>query len=93
MRELVGCEYRRGRVSCQGWKLSRHGERWPWHLAEEADQPLDVLRSRRQEELLANKLHPAQPQAAESDLILEFREERLHLSSFPLRVGEGGSVG
>jgi hypothetical protein len=43
-------------------------------LAEEADQPLDVLRSRRQEELLANKLHPAQPQAAESDLILEFRE-------------------
>ena len=81
------------RVSCEGWKLSRHGERWPWHLAEEADQPLYVLRSRRQEELLANKLHPAQPQAAESDLILEFREERLHLFSFPLRVGEGGSVG
>ena len=81
------------RVSSEGWKLSRRGERWPWPLAEEADESLDVLGSRSQEELLANKLHPAQPQAAESDLILEFREERLHLSSFPLRVGEGGSVG
>jgi hypothetical protein len=49
-----------GRVSCEGWKLSRHGERWPWHLAEEADQSLDVLCRSRHEELLVNKLHPAQ---------------------------------
>ena len=56
------------------------------------DQSFDVLRSRRQEELLANKLHSAQTQATEADLILEFGKERLHLSSLPLRVGEGRSV-
>ena len=80
------------RVSSEGWKLSRRGERWPWPLAEEADESLDVLGSRSQEELLANKLHPAQPQAAESDPILEFREQRLRLLSFPLCVHEAWRV-
>jgi hypothetical protein len=61
-------------------------------LAEEADQPLYVLRSRRQEELLANKLHPAQPQAAESDLIFKFRKQRFYLLSLSLCIGEGGRV-
>ena len=37
-------------------QLSRCRERWLWPLAKEADQSLDVLRSRSQEELLANKL-------------------------------------
>jgi hypothetical protein len=37
-------------------QLSRCRERWLRPLAEEADQALDVLRSRSQEELLANKL-------------------------------------
>jgi len=57
------------------------------------NQALDVLRSRCQEKLLANEFHPAQAQATQPDLIREFREERLHLSSFPLRAGEGGRVG
>jgi hypothetical protein len=35
---------------------------------------------------------PLQTQATKSDLILEFREQRLHLSSLPLQVGEGWSV-
>ena len=44
MRELVGCVPQCGRVSCEDWKLSRRGERWPWPLAEEPDESLDVLR-------------------------------------------------
>ena len=67
-------------------------QHWPWDLAEEADQPLDVLRSPRQEELLANELHSAQAQARESDLILEFCEECLYLSPFPLGVRESWRV-
>ena len=39
-----------------GWELSRRRERRLRSLAEETDQSLDVLGSRRQEELLANKL-------------------------------------
>src|SRR5437667_6600286 len=50
-------------------------------LAEEADQSLDVLRSRCHEELLANELHSTQAQATQSDLILEFCEQRFHLLS------------
>ena len=61
-------------------------------MVEEAHQPFDILRSGCQEELLANKLHPAQAQATESDLILEFRKQSLYLSSLPLRVGKGWSV-
>jgi hypothetical protein len=82
----------RGVFSGERLCLTHHGEGWPWHLAEEADQPLDILGSRRQEELLAYKLHPAQAQATESDLILEFRKERLYLSSLSLRVAKGWSV-
>ena len=36
--------YARPSVSSEGWKLSRHGERWLGHLGEEADESLDVLR-------------------------------------------------
>jgi hypothetical protein len=57
-------------------------------LAQEADQSLDVLGSRRQEELLPNKLSSPQAQATKSDLILEFREQGFHLLSFSLRVGK-----
>jgi len=46
-------------------------------LAEEAEQSLDVLSSRRQEELLTNELHPTQAQATYSHLILQFREQSL----------------
>jgi len=41
-------------------------------LAQEAHQPLDVLRSRCQKELLSNELHASQTQAAQPDLILQF---------------------
>ena len=54
-------------------------------LAEEADQSLDVLRSRCHEELLANELHSTQAQATQSDLILQFREQRFHLFSWCLQ--------
>jgi hypothetical protein len=38
-------------------KYLRHrGDRWSWRLAEEADEPFDILRGRCHEELLANKL-------------------------------------
>ena len=37
-------------------KLTGYWERLPWSLAEEADQPFDILRSRSEEELFANKL-------------------------------------
>jgi len=51
--------------ACAGWKLGCHRERRSEHLTEEgADQPLDVLGSRCQEELLANELHSAQTQPA-----------------------------
>ena len=67
-------------------------EGWLRPLAEEADQSLDVLRSRCQEELLANKLQSSQAQATEPNLILEFRKQRLYLFSFPLEVGKGRST-
>jgi len=56
-----------------------------WRLAEEADQSFDVL-GRCQEELLANELHSTQ--ATQSDLILQFCEQRFHLLSLPLCVRE-----
>ena len=62
-------------------------------MAEEADQPLDVLRSGRQEELLPNELHSPQAQATQSDLILQFREQRFHLLSLPLRARKARRVG
>jgi hypothetical protein len=39
-----------------GLPLRRHGQHWSLPLAEESHQSLDVLGSRRQEELLTNKL-------------------------------------
>src|SRR5713101_7837327 len=39
-----------------GLPLRRRDQHWSWPLAEEADQSLDVLGSRRQEKLLTNKL-------------------------------------
>jgi len=39
-----------------GLPLRRHSQHWSLPLAEEADQSLDVLGSRRQEELFTNKL-------------------------------------
>jgi len=40
--------------------------------------------------LLTNELHPAQAQAAQSHLILEFRKERLYLFSLPLALVNSG---
>ena len=45
----------------------------PVPLAEEADQPFDVLCRCSQEELLPNELHSPQAQATQSDLILQLR--------------------
>ena len=49
-------------------------------LAEEPHQSLDVLGSCCQEELLLNELQSPQAQAAQTDLILEFRE---HFTNHP----------
>jgi hypothetical protein len=48
---------------------------------EEADESLNVLSRRRKEELFANKLDTAQPQAAESDLIFQLTKQRLNFSA------------
>src|SRR5439155_5632314 len=49
-----------------------------WLTAEESHQPFQVLRRGRQVELLAHEAHPAQPQSAESDVILQLCEECFH---------------
>jgi hypothetical protein len=55
--EVGGCEYRsEEEFLARVRKLGGYWERWPWSLTEEADEPFDILRSRCQEELLANKL-------------------------------------
>ena len=74
-------------------KLNGCWERRPCSLSEEADEPFDVLRSRRQKELLANKLWSQQARATECDLVLESRKQRLHLFSLSLRVNKGRSAG
>jgi hypothetical protein len=53
-------------------------------LVEEADQALDVLGGRGQEELLTNELHSTQTHATQSDLILQFREQCFYLLSLAL---------
>ena len=53
---LVGYEYRSEEEFSASGRLGRCGERWLRPSAEEADQSLDVLGSRCQEELLPNKL-------------------------------------
>ena len=57
-------------------------------LAEEPHESLDVLSHGCQEELLPHELQSAQAQAAQPDLILEFREQGFHLFSFPLCLRE-----
>jgi len=89
----VGCRYCSEEEFLGEYGLSGHGERWPVPLAEEADQPLDVLRSRREEELLSHELHSPQAQATQSDLILQLCEQRFHLLSLPLCARKAGRVG
>ena len=73
------CDWALGFLFCLWWVcLGGCREGRIRRLAEEADQPFDVLGSRRQEELLTDKLHPAQPQATQSYLILEFRKQGFH---------------
>jgi hypothetical protein len=54
--EAGGYQYRLAEELFAKMKLSCCRQRWPWPLAEVANQPFDVLRSSRQKELLANKL-------------------------------------
>src|SRR5271165_2519885 len=54
-------------------------------LTEEAYQPFDILRCRREEELFADELHTAQAKPSHSDLILQLREQRFHLLAGSLR--------
>ena len=55
---------------------------------EEPHQPFQVLHGCRQIELLAYEAHLAQPQSAQSDVILQFCEQCLHFPPSPLRDGE-----
>ena len=55
---------------------------------EEADQSLDVLCSGCQEELLSHELQSPQAQATQSDLILQFRKQRLDFLSLSLCLGK-----
>jgi hypothetical protein len=57
-------------------------------LAEEPYQSLDVLSYCGQEELLPHELQPAQAQATQPDLILQFREQRFYFLSLPLGLGK-----
>jgi hypothetical protein len=71
----------------------RDTEHLPWQnrccrSAEEAHQSLDVLSHRCQEEVFAHEPESAQTQAAQSDLILQFREQGFHRLSLPLCCGE-----
>jgi hypothetical protein len=52
-----------------------------------------VLRRGRQVELLAHEAHPAQPQSAESDVILQLCEECFHSPPSPLRDRERWALG
>jgi hypothetical protein len=60
---------------------------------EKADESLDVLSRGSKEELFANKLDAAQPQATESNLILQLTKQRLNFSALAQRMFESGSVG
>ena len=69
-------------------RLGGGGQNGCCRLAEEPHQPLDILRSRCQEELLPDELESAQAQAAQPDLILQFGEQGFRLLSLPLCFGE-----
>jgi|HubBroStandDraft_1064217.scaffolds.fasta_scaffold49731_1 hypothetical protein len=59
---------------------------------EEADESLDVLSCSSKEELFANKPDTAQPQATESNLILQFTKQRLNFSALAQCMFESRSV-
>jgi len=86
-----GCDHCGCRVSPLA-SLSGGWQNRSCRLAEEAHESLDVLRYRCQEELLPHELQSPQPQAAQTDLMLEFREQRFHLLSLPLCLGKLGRV-
>jgi len=69
-------------------QLSGGGQDGAWALSEEPHQSLDVLGSRRQEELFSHELQSPQAQATQSNLILKFREQGFHLLPLPLCMGE-----
>ena len=71
-------------------KLGRQRERWWWPLAQEAYQPLNVLRSRSQ--VVRERTSIFANAATKSDLILEFRKQSLCFFLLSLRIDEGGGV-
>ena len=88
-KSLNGTSFRL-RVCVAGFSCLRSTKWWSAEpvVTEEAHQSLDVLSYRCQEELLAHEPESAQTQAPQSDLILQFREQGLHLLSLPLCFGE-----
>src|SRR5580692_8551171 len=78
--------------ACRGFlvsvRLSGGRQNRYCRVTQEADQSLDVLSYRCQEELLAHEPESPQTQAPQSDLILQFREQGFHLLSLPLCFGE-----
>ena len=64
-----------------------------WLKAKEPHQPFEILYGSRQVELFAHEPHPAQSQTTQSDLVLEFGEQRFHLLSLPSRLRELRRVG
>jgi hypothetical protein len=88
-RRLLPCPCR---VSLFVVRLSGDGQNRCGRLAEEAHESLDVLGCRGQEELLPHELQSPQTQAAQADLILEFREPRFYFLSLPLYLRELGRV-
>src|ERR1700730_12143826 len=61
---------------------------WCRRSASEANQSLEVLCRRCQEELLPNELESAQAQAAQPDVILQFREQGFYFLPLPLCLGK-----
>ena len=64
-----------------------------WLTAKEPHQSFEILYRSRHVELFAHEPHPAQSQTTQSDLVLEFREQRFHFLSLPLRLRELRRVG
>src|ERR1035441_3548647 len=86
-----GCEYVPAEFSSLS-SLSGGGKNRGYWSAEEAHESLDVLGHRGEEELLPHELQSPQPQATQSDLMLQFREQGFYLLSLPLGMGELGRV-
>jgi hypothetical protein len=61
--------------------------RFYW-LAEEAHEPLNILRRCGQQELFPHELQSPQTQATQSDLILQFREQGFYFLPLPLCLGK-----